>query len=221
MTLIIKGSKLAAVCCALLAIGAASYAASQIMPVALFPDNAGGAYEAQYYDVGSGMWGNLDDAGSYYWNTAANSDFVYLPLAQKLGSRVQMYSTYQDVTIGTRWAAISYLVPTDGLYSWNVQFSDGFGGCTTIARIINTHGGVDTELASAPVRIDQSPIFSNEGISLNAGDYIRFAVDPDGNMAADTTWISDLGPLGVPEPASLAALITGLAGFAALRRSKR
>jgi hypothetical protein len=192
-----------------------------------FPDAQGGnGLYAQAYNPATSTFRLLDDLGELKFGTAAEP-VPYFPKAyvKTPYTKVSMHPTTSGTVSGNgkiEWVVVSWLVPQSGFYTisgsfFNDQPTTG-PGCTTIGRVF-VNDNATSPLFSGDVNATTTAIFNLPNLHLFKDNYVHFAVDAGTIDSYDLTALT--GTIYAPEPASLAALMTGLVGFAALRRRKR
>lgn len=184
--------------------------------VALFPDNQGdNGFYAQAYNPGSGIFRNLTRVAPYNFNTQGQSSAR--PYAMKNSQQVALAPCVNGSIYGTEWAILSWQVPQTGPYALQGTFYGMQSGNSTTARIfVNTPANTHF---SAAVSGLSTVAFNIPTLNLNAGDYLRFAVDAGSSHSYDQTGITGTITL-IPEPGSVIALLTGIVGLSAVRRRK-
>ncbi len=184
---------------------------------AQFPDTQGqNGFYAQAYNPDTGLFRLLVDTGSYKFETVDQPPYT-LPYVSKVAGNITFYPTvgWRTGTVhGTEWAVLSYLVQTSGEYSIAGLFSNGnVYGCTTIAQVF-VNNNAASPLFTGNVDKNTQAAFNLTGVSLSAGDYLRFAVDAGTTDLYDHTTLTGTitATSPIPEPASLAALVVGVFG---------
>lgn len=184
--------------------------------VALFPNNQGdNGFYAQAYNPSSGIFRNLARVAQYNFNTPGQSSAR--PYCMKSSQQVSLGPCVNGSTYGTEWAILSWQVPQTGSYTVQGTFYGMQSGNSTTARIfINTPANTHF---SAAVSGLSTVAFNIPALNLNAGDYLRFAVDAGSSHSYDQTGITGTITL-IPEPGGIIAVLTGLVGLSAARRRK-
>lgn len=188
--------------------GAAYATTGSVDIVTLFPNYQGdNGFYAQAYNPGSGIFRDLTRTAPYNFNTPGQSSVR--PYVMK-NSHVQLAPCVNGSIYGTEWAVLSWQVSQGGLYELHGSFYGLLSGNSTTARIfVNTPAQT---LFSATVSGTNTVTFDILDLSLNAGDYLRFAIDAGTSHSSDLTGLNGVITL-VPEPGSLIALLTGLLGL--------
>jgi len=213
-----KWGTLALLSLALLAATNIAYAAVvSIDIVGLFPDNQGdNGFYAQAYNPSSGIFRNLTRTAAYNFNTPGQTSVR--PYVLKSSGQVQLAPCVNGSIYGTEWSVLSWQVPQTGAYAVQGTFYGVLTGNSTTARIfVNTTA--QTQFSAAVSGTNTVP-FNIPVLNLNAGDFLRFAVDAGTSHSSDLTGLTGTITL-VPEPGSLIAILTGLVGLGGLYRHRR
>jgi len=187
--------------------------AGSVSIVEKFPDTQGqNDFWAQEYSAASGF----ADLAHWYTQGWYDSPLYPYPHMHVSGSNILMHPS------DDKYVVISYQAPHTGTYEFNLTFSDGTGGagggCTTRALVFR-NSDATLPLMEGNVALN-TPAYLVGSVHLDAGQFLRIALDSGDNMNSDATLLS--GTIGMPEPGSMAAMGFGLAGLLvqALRRKR-
>ena len=185
-----------------------------------FPNSQGdNGFYAQAYKPSTLGFRDLARSSAYVFNTAGQSNVR--PAVGKYSGQVQLRPCVNGAIYGTEWAVLTYVVPETGIYTLTGTFYGGDASSSTTARIfVNTVA--DTKYTSAVTGLT-TVNFNITALNLTLGNYLRFAIDAGASHSYDVTGLTGTinGPAVIPEPAAVAALVTGLLGVALGYRRKR
>lgn len=185
--------------------------------VASFPDNQGdNSLWVQSCPAATGVCTDLPDNGVCNFIDPSGYPWVFKNVTG-------VYAVYAPAS--TIDGVISFKATTAGYYAYASTWLPAEGATGSSKVLVFKNSGVTTPDSWGNITPQTQPFVLSGSVPLNAGDYLRFAVDALGDNSADwvlaTDWsINYTKPL--PEPTTIATLGFGLlaTAMATIRRRR-
>lgn len=194
--------------------------------------NPNGAWSYQWLTgLASGQYGNMTNSTTTYGGNAgllAWSSTGGLPAVVKNTSPTNTYYGWAPGVLGMHpdnggnHAVVTWTAPSAGDYSFSSSFTlVGTGGDGVIASVTkNAFTGADGQGQQFLAAVGNSWSWNNASMTLNAGETISWAINPNVGNGADSTVLTAV-VTAVPEPSTFALVAGALVCGAVLVRSRR
>ena len=187
-----------------------------------FPDSQGSLnLYVQAFNPVTLQFRNLERTGAFAFTTPGQASGRVA--VTKSTDKLLFAPIVGGVTYGTEHAVLTYEINKTSLYNIVGTFKGSRSGCNAQAYIVYNYNTA-VKPFDTTVNYNDSFSFDFAKVALNAGDHISFIVDALDTHANDTIgltgYINEAQLEAVPEPASIASLLMGLAGVLSIRRRK-